>query len=128
MFLRSRYSPLEGSWPPSALSLKIEVVASGSFKKKQPPEIRGTGYVVQALEAALWAFWHSDEFEAVALAAINLGDDADTTGAIYGQLAGAYYGFDAIPDSWRSKLAMSGRIVELADSLLDLSGRTEKLG
>ena len=50
--------------------------------------------------------------------AVNLGDDADTTGAIYGQLAGAYYGINAIPDSWRSKLAMSSRIIELADELL----------
>lgn len=127
VLLRSRYSPLEGSWPPCALSLKIEAVAAGSFKNKQPPEIRGTGYVVQALEAALWAFWHSDDFEAGALAAVNLGDDADTTGAIYGQLAGAYYGINAIPDSWRSKLAMSSRIIELADGLFDLSGRIEKL-
>jgi ADP-ribosyl-[dinitrogen reductase] hydrolase len=126
-FLQSLYSPLDGSWPLSALSPKIEEIASGSFKNKQPPEIRGTGYVVQALEAALWAFWQTDEFEAGALAAVNLGDDADTTGAIYGQLAGAYYGIDAIPDSWRSKLAMSGRIIELADGLLDLSGRIEKL-
>lgn len=127
VLLQSRYSPLEGSWPPSALSLKIEEVAAGSFKNKQPPEIRGTGYVVQALEAALWAFWHSDDFEAGALAAVNLGDDADTTGAIYGQLAGAYYGINAIPDSWRSKLAMSSRIFELADGLFELARRIEKL-
>ena len=127
VLLQSRYSPLEGSWPPSALSLKIEEVAAGSFKNKQPPEIRGTGYVVQALEAALWAFWHSDDFEAGALAAVNLGDDADTTGAIYGQLAGAYYGINAIPDSWRSKLAMSSRIIELADGLFELARRIEKL-
>ena len=127
VLLQSRYSPPEGSWPPSALSLKIEEVAAGSFKNKQPPEIRGTGYVVQALEAALWAFWHSDDFEAGALAAVNLGDDADTTGAIYGQLAGAYYGINAIPDSWRSKLAMSSRIIELADELFELARRIEKL-
>jgi ADP-ribosyl-[dinitrogen reductase] hydrolase len=57
---------------------------------KQPPEIRGAGYVVDALEAALWAFWNSDSYEKGALKAVKLGDDADTTGAIYGQLAGAY--------------------------------------
>ena len=123
VLLRSRYSPLEGCWPPSALSLNIDEVAAGSFKNRQPPEIRGTGYVVQALEAALWAFWHSDDFEAGALAAVNLGDDADTTGAIYGQLAGAYYGINAIPDSWRSKLVMSSRIIELADGLFVLARR-----
>ena len=123
VLLRPRYSPLEGFWPHSALSLNIDEVAAGSFKNRQPPEIRGTGYVVEALEAALWAFWHSDDFEAGALAAVNLGDDADTTGAIYGQLAGAYYGINAIPDSWRTKLAMSIRIIELADGLFELSRR-----
>ena len=62
-----------------------------------------------------------------ALAAVNLGVDADTTGAIYGQLAGGYHGIDAIPESWRSKLPMSGRMIELANGLLDLLGRIEKL-
>ena len=127
VLLRSRYSPLEGFWPTSALSLNIDEVAAGSFKNRQPPEIRGTGYVVEALEAALWAFWHSNDFEAGALVAVNLGDDADTTGAIYGQLAGAYYGINAIPDSWRSKLAMSSRIIELADGLFEFARRIEKL-
>ena len=108
-------------------SPKTEGVAAGSFKNKQPPEICGTGYVLQSLEAALWAFWHSDDFEAGALAAVNLDDDADTTGAIYGQLVGAYYGINAIPDSWRSKLAMSSRIIELVDRLFELARRIEKL-
>ncbi len=125
--LQPRYSPLEDSWSQISLSPKIDEIAAGSFKKKQPPEIRGTGYVVQALEAALWAFWKTEDFETGALAAVNLGDDADTTGAIYGQLAGAYYGIDAIPDGWLSKLAMSERIIELADGLLDLSRRTKNM-
>lgn len=72
----------------------IECIASGSFKKKQPPEIRGTGYVVDALEAALWAFYTTDSFRDGCLKAANLGGDADTTAAIYGQIAGAYYGAD----------------------------------
>jgi ADP-ribosyl-[dinitrogen reductase] hydrolase len=55
------------------------------------------GFVVRALEAALWAFHHSDSFREGALRAVNLGDDADATGAIYGQLAGTYYGVNAIP-------------------------------
>jgi ADP-ribosylglycohydrolase len=62
---------------------KIE--AAGSFKRKEPPEIRGTGYVVESLEAALWAFARPSSFWEGALLAVNLGDDADTTGAIYGQ-------------------------------------------
>ncbi len=121
--LGTRYSPLSGAWPVSVLSAKIDAIAAGSFKTRQPPEIRGTGYVVQALEAALWAFWNSDDFAAGALAAVNLGDDADTTGAIYGQLAGAYYGLDGIPRQWRNRVALSDRILELADGLLVLAGQ-----
>jgi len=85
---------------------------------RQPPEIRGTGYVVDALEAALWAFWDTDSFEDGVLAAVNLGDGADTTGAICGQLAGAFYGLGGIPEHWRGKITLSGRIGELADALL----------
>jgi len=119
--LGTRFSPLGSAWPVLALSPKIDEVAAGSFKTKQPPAIRGTGYVVQALEAALWAFWNSDDFEEGALAAANLGDDADTTGAIYGQLAGAYYGLEGIPSRWRSKITQSDRILELADGLMALA-------
>ena len=66
----------------------IARVAAGSFREKSPTEIKGTGYVVESLEAALWAFWSTKCFDEGALAAVNLGDDADTTGAVYGQLAG----------------------------------------
>jgi ADP-ribosylglycohydrolase len=59
----------------------------------------GSGYVVDSLHAALWAFSNHDTFEDVVLAAVNLGDDSDTTGAVAGQLAGAYWGYDGIP-SW----------------------------
>ena len=78
-------------------------IAEGSYKRKHGYEggIRGKGYIVDALEAALWAFW-SDEnsFEKGALAAVNLGDDTDTTAAIYGQLAGAYHGYKKLPSRW----------------------------
>jgi ADP-ribosyl-[dinitrogen reductase] hydrolase len=70
----------------------IEEVVLGSYQRKEPPEIKGSGYVVRSLEAALWAFHKSSSFEEGALLAVNLGDDADTTGAVYGQIAGAYYG------------------------------------
>ncbi len=60
---------------------------------------------VQSLEAALWAFHHSETFEAGALKTVNLGEDADTTGAIFGQLAGTYYGTDGIPARWIERLA-----------------------
>jgi ADP-ribosyl-[dinitrogen reductase] hydrolase len=82
---------------------------------------RGTGYIVESLEAALWAFAEHDDFESGALAAVNLGDDADTTGAVYGQLAGAHYGVNGIPSRWRSKLVRHDEIVAMADRLLDLA-------
>ena len=85
------------------LHADIEHIARGSYKKEggYAKGIRGKGYVVSALEAALWAFW-SDEnsFGTGVLAAINLGDDTDTTAAIYGQLAGAYYGYAKLPEKW----------------------------
>ena len=52
---------------------------------------------------------------------MNLGQDADTTGAVYGQLAGAYYGADAIPAGWRDLLARRKDITRLAVMLLELS-------
>ena len=79
------------------MSPKIDEIASGSFTRRNPPVIKGTGYVVKSLEAALWAFNKSSSFEEGCLLAVNLGDDADTTGAVYGQIAGAYYTVDDIP-------------------------------
>jgi ADP-ribosyl-[dinitrogen reductase] hydrolase len=78
-------------------------IAEGSYQKKGGYDdgIRGPGYIVKALEAALWAFWSDgDSFKKGALAAVNLGDDTDTTAAIYGQLAGACYGYKNLPPEW----------------------------
>lgn len=83
----------------------IQEVAGGSFRRKQPPAIQGSGWVVKSLEAALWAFHDAVDFEKAVLRAVNLGDDADTTGAVCGQLAGAYWGESEIPKSLRSGLA-----------------------
>ena len=99
---------------------KIAAIVSGSFKTKQPPEIRGTGYVVDSLEAALWAFHNSDNFADGARLAVNLGDDADTTGAVYGQIAGAFYGATGIPQHWRDILAMRDTIEDFATRLYEL--------
>jgi ADP-ribosyl-[dinitrogen reductase] hydrolase len=73
-------------------------------------DIRGTGFVVQSLEAALWAFMTSNSFEETVLKAVNLGEDSDTTGAVAGQMAGAYWGFDAIPQSLVDGLARKDMI------------------
>lgn len=103
------------------LDPEVLAVAAGSFREKRPPEIRGRGYVIDALEAALWALHTTTDFESGALAAVNLGEDADTTGAIYGQLAGALYGAEAIPAGWLEKLVMRDEIITFADRLLELA-------
>ena len=115
--LSDHYAPAPGLWDAAPLSPRITEVAAGSFRRRNPPEIRGTGYVVQSLEAALWAFDRSTSFRAGALMAVNLGEDADTTGAVYGQLAGAYYGESAIPPEWRRRLAMRDVIESYAEQI-----------
>ena len=115
------FEPRRGLWAEQPLAPNIARVASGSFRANAPSQIRGTGYVVQALEAALWAFHNSDDFASGALLAVNLGDDADTTGAIYGQIAGAFYGVDGIPSKWREKLFDRAVIEQLAAGLYTLS-------
>jgi ADP-ribosylglycohydrolase len=112
-----------GLWADAPLAPRVAEVADGSFLRKAPPGIRGSGYVVAALEAALWAFARSRSFEEGALLAVNLGDDADTTGAIYGQLAGAFYGVDGIPERWRARLAHRDLVESLATGLHDLASR-----
>ena len=84
---------------------EIAEVAQGSFRRRTPPDIRGSGYVVKSLEAALWAFHDAADFREAVLRAVNLGDDADTTGAVCGQLAGAHWGEPSIPTAWRDSLA-----------------------
>ena len=84
---------------------QILEIADGSFHVRKPPQIRGSGYVVRSLEAALWAFHDAADFRQAVLRAVNLGDDADTTGAVCGQLAGAWFGESGIPDEWRRDLA-----------------------
>jgi ADP-ribosylglycohydrolase len=106
-----------GFWRWGDLHPEIEEVARGSFRRKDPPDIKGSGYVVRSLEAALWALHNSDSFRSGALLAVNLGDDADTTGAVYGQIAGAIYGESGIPGEWLAKLALRDRIAAFADAL-----------
>lgn len=112
---------LPGFHPDNELAPRVAAVVNGSYRERQPPQIRGLGYVVDSLEAALWAFYRSESFREGALLAANLGDDADTTAAIYGQLAGAYYGVEVVPQTWRAKLAAYELITGLADQLLEFS-------
>ena len=100
------------------LAPKIAAIAAGGYLSKQRDRIVGNGYVVNSLEAALWSFATTATYEDAILTAVNLGDDADTTAAICGQIAGAYYGVSAIPASWLAKVALRTEIETLADRLL----------
>ena len=119
--LSEHYCPIDDYWKNNPLVPKIDDIAMGSFKRKDPPDIKGTGYVVQSLETALWAFNKGNTFEEGCLLAVNLGDDADTTGAVYGQIAGAYFGEQDIPQKWLTNLAMRPIILDLAHRLFDSS-------
>lgn len=92
--------------------------------------IRGSGYVVESLEAALWSVASTGSFAEAILTAANLGEDADTTAAIAGQLAGAVYGFSAIPQHWLDRLAWKDRIVGIAQRLFvagpDVTSNSER--
>lgn len=98
-------------------------IAHADYLSKSRDQIQGSGYCVASLEAALWSFATTESFEAAILAAANLGDDADTTAAIAGQVAGAFYGVDDIPRHWREQLYMSEDIDAMARGLLHRDGR-----
>ena len=99
------------------LTPAIRSLAAGDWRRKTRAEIQGTGYVVAALEAALWCFHYGEDYRETVLLATNLGDDADTTAAIAGQLAGALYGVHGIPRPWQEKLAQGEDIATLAKRL-----------
>jgi ADP-ribosyl-[dinitrogen reductase] hydrolase len=100
-----------------AQSSKVRAVAEGSWRGKDRDAIRSSGYVVDTLEAALWAVAQSQTFEEAVLKAVNLGDDADTVGAVAGQVAGALWGHSGVPEAWMRRLAWNKRLVTLADRL-----------
>lgn len=104
-------------WRWGDLHPQVASVAAGSFREKEPPAIRGSGFCIDALEAALWAVHSAHDFRSAVLRAANLGDDADTTAAIAGQIAGAWWGWSGIPSEWRSKVTMADEITRLADDL-----------
>jgi ADP-ribosyl-[dinitrogen reductase] hydrolase len=99
----------------------LKSISRGSYFNKPRSGILGSGYVVKSLEAALWCFWMTDTFEQAILTAANLGDDADTTAAICGQIAGAFYGESGIPVTWLNQLVMKDKIGEMAEQLGSVS-------
>jgi ADP-ribosyl-[dinitrogen reductase] hydrolase len=102
-------------------TLKIKALQQQSYRNKTISQIRGSGYVVDCLEAVLWCFSHTDNFADAILTAANLGDDADTTAAVCGQIAGAFYGVQGIPSQWRKKITLADEILLLAEQLHDIN-------
>ena len=96
----------------------IGPILQGSWRGKPRGEVRSSGYVAHALEAALWSIGASGTYREAILRAANLGDDADTTAAITGQLSGALHGASGIPEDWRKHLAWADRITATADVLV----------
>jgi len=105
----------------------IATLQQFDFLDKNYRDLKGTGYVLESLEAALWCFWHTHCYADCILAAANLGDDADTTAAVAGQLAGAYYGYQGIREDWCQHLYWHDEICELSDKLYYLQPAGEEL-
>jgi ADP-ribosyl-[dinitrogen reductase] hydrolase len=99
------------------LTPTLQAIAAGEYRDWAIDQIRGSGYVVESLTAALWCFWTTTTYAEAVLTATNLGDDADTTAAICGQLAGAYYGLSGIPQPWQERVTDRETILVLASQL-----------
>lgn len=99
------------------LAPKVQALANGDYRDKSEDQIFGSGYVINSLEAALWCFWQTSTYREAVLRAANLGDDADTTAAVCGQIAGAFYGVEGIPPEWLEKVTMRSEIIELVERL-----------
>ncbi len=107
--LRGRLEPYAGA---------VGAIMAGGWRGKRRQDIRASGYVVHSLEASIWSFARTDNFRDAILLAANLGEDADTTGAITGQLAGAFYGFNGLPRNWVDRVAWQPRIRKLVEGLM----------
>ncbi len=100
-------------------SRAVSAILNTDFNVIDPGSIESSGYVIHTLNASLWAFMTSTSFEEAVLKAVNLGDDADTVGAVCGQFAGAYWGYSCIPEKWLKKIARFGLIENVSKEILD---------
>jgi ADP-ribosyl-[dinitrogen reductase] hydrolase len=116
--LSDDYAPVKDYYQQSPLCEELRSLTRGNYKAKHEDDVDSTGFVIDALEAALWSFYNTDTYAEGLLKAVNLGGDADTVGAIYGQLAGAYYGLEAIPSKWIQGLASNEKIDAICNELI----------
>lgn len=121
---------LRGWEKKEALSFAMELMAHAPHElldrvqgigNKAADELGASGFVLDTLEVALWAWWHYDNFEEALVAVVNLGGDADTNGAVTGALMGAQVGVEAIPLRWRQRVAVLDRCLTLAEGLYRLA-------
>ena len=98
----------------------VSNITAQIFKKDDLGLINLGGYIVDAFTIALWGLLNFDNFKDGMMAVIRLGGDTDTNAACYGQLAGAYYGYNAIPEEWRKEVYLADELVEIADNLLEM--------
>ena len=125
VLLSQNYSPLGVDyWRSHEISEEVLKVILGSYKSKEAPEIKSSGFVVDTLESALWAFYKTDSFADGCLLAGNFGDDADTVAAVFGQIGGAFYGAKGIPREWRDRVFYRSLIEVLSGEIACLSERT----
>lgn len=103
----------------------LQDVLAGGWRERSRAEIGSSGYVFHSFQAAMWCVGNAQNFRQAVLTAANLGDDADTTAAITGQLAGAIWGLAGIPEDWVRHLAWRDRIEKTASTLFE-AGRSEK--
>lgn len=113
--LKNMANEVESKFSPEAVSLYRNIFAVNDLTETSEENIKSTGYVVDSLQAALWAFLTTDSFEQCIIKATSLGDDTDTIAAIAGGLAGIYYGYDAIPKSWIDKIKKKKLIFEVCE-------------
>ncbi len=128
----SLYLVLEGEEKPKILEQAIQMVKEPELKDfldredhlhnrifdKTGDTLRDLGgYAIDCFDIAMWGLLNFDNFEYGMLGVIGLGGDTDTNAAVFGQLAGAYYGVETIPEEWRNDLYLGDEIKELADSL-----------
>ncbi len=97
---------------------EVRALCRGEYKSKTPAEVQTSGYVVHTLEAALWTLWHANTYEEGIKILAAMGDDADTTCCVYGQLAGALYGDQAIPGRWLGALRRRSLVEAVVDGLV----------
>ncbi|KAG9015246.1 hypothetical protein FRB90_004866 [Tulasnella sp. 427] len=95
---------------------------SETYKIKPVDEIRCSGFVVHTLEAALWALWTTETYEEGLLKLLPLGEDVDTVGAVYGAIAGACYGLEAIPERWMNDLHKKEVLDRVYEGLIEVCG------